>query len=370
MSNLRALILVGGYGTRLRPFTFTVPKPCVPFANKAIVLHQIEALVKVGVKEIVMAVNVAPKEMEDFLKKAEAKYGIKIHFSLETVPLGTAGPLALAKKWLGADDSPFFMFNSDVICEFPLAEMLKFHKSHGGEGTLMVTTVEDPSKYGVIIADEKSGQISQFIEKPKIPISNRINAGLYLLSPAILKRIEEKPTSIERDIFPVIAKEQKLYSMLLPGYWMDIGQPKDYLSGTVLHLKHLAAHEPKALADGKLDGKENKAIKGNVLIGQNVTIGKNCEIGPDVIIGDGCIIGDGVRLSRTTLLEGAVIKQSAWVHSSIIGWKSTVGDWARVEGSSIGEDVQVAREICLNEVIVLPHKGVSANIFQPGTIIM
>jgi len=316
-----------------------------------------------------MAVNVAPKEMADFLAKAEQKYGIKIHFSLETVPLGTAGPLALAKKWLGADKSPFFMFNSDVICTFPLADLLKFHQAHGGEGTIMVTEVQDPTKYGVIIADQKDGRVLQFVEKPQKPVSNRINAGLYLLNPAILSRISEKPTSIERDIFPKIAEENKLFSMLLPGYWMDIGQPKDYLAGTVLHLKYLRDTDPKALADG--ESKENKSsFKGNVLVGSNVKIGKGCEIGPDVVIGDDVVIEDGARINRTTLLEGAVVKRSAWINSSIIGWKSTVGDWARLEGCMIGEDVQVAREIFLNETIVLPHKGVSASVLTPEKIIM
>jgi len=306
--------------------------------------------------------------MADFLAKVEIKYGIKIHFSLETVPLGTAGPLALAKKWLGADKSPFFMFNSDVISTFPLADLLKFHLSHGGEGTLMVTEVQDPSKYGVILADEKTGRINQFIEKPQKFISNRINAGLYLLNPSILSRIQEKPTSIEKDIFPKIADEKLLYSMVLPGYWMDIGQPKDYLSGTVLHLKHLRDTDPKQLADS--DSKENKTFKGNVLVGANVKIGKNCEIGPDVVLGDDVVVDDGARINRTTVLEGAVVKKSAWVNNCIIGWKSTVGDWARLEGCMIGEDVQVAREIFLNETTVLPHKGIGVTTLQAGTIIM
>jgi len=337
----------------------------VPFANKAIVLHQIEALVKVGVREVVMAVNVAPKEMEDFLNKAEQKYNIKIHFSLETVPLGTAGPLALAKKWLGADNSPFFMFNSDVICEFPLAEMLAFHRKHGGEGTVMVTPVKDPTKYGVVVYDKDSGMITDFIEKPEVPPSNKINAGLYLLSPEILKRVQEKPTSIEREIFPQISKEKKLFCQELKGYWMDIGQPKDYLSGTVLHLHHMRQQDAKQLAEV-----DNHSIKGNVLLGQNVMIGKHCEIGPDVIIGDNVVIGDGVRIKRSTLLDKSAVRSGAWVNSSIIGWCSTVGEWARVDQCTIGEDVQVAREVFLNEVVVLPHKGVSTTILHPGTIIM
>ena len=195
--------VVGGYGTRLRPLTFSVPKPLVPFANLPIIQHQIEAAVKVGVKKIVLAVNVQPEAMIKFMKEAEkkvnadqthprhwetasmhhacthdgapahissscvcAQYGIEIVCSQEDTPMGTAGPLALARAHLTADNEPFFMFNSDVICDFPLDSMLAFHRKHGGEGTILVTEVADPSKYGVVLSDAE-GQIQQFIEKPQ-----------------------------------------------------------------------------------------------------------------------------------------------------------------------------------------------------------
>ena len=158
------------------------------------------------------------------------QYGIEIICSQEDVPMGTAGPLALARAHLTSDAEPFFMFNSDVICDFPLDSMLAFHKRHGGEGTILVTEVADPSKYGVVVADG-AGQIQQFVEKPQVFVGNKINAGIYLFTVDILQRIELKPTSIERDIFPKIAQDKKLYSLVLQGYWMDIGQPKDYLSG-------------------------------------------------------------------------------------------------------------------------------------------
>lgn len=137
--------------------------------------------------------------------------------------MGTAGPLALPDAYnaLTADDAPFFMFNSDVICDFPLESMLAFHRSHGGEGTILVTEVSDPSKYGVVVASP-DGQIQQFIEKPQVFVSNKINAGIYLFNTDILKRIPKNtPTSIERQIFPAIAAEKKLYQMVLQGYWSD-----------------------------------------------------------------------------------------------------------------------------------------------------
>lgn len=157
---------------------------------------------------------------------------MKITFSIETEPLGTAGPLRLAKEIILNENTEglVFVFNSDVICDYPLKEMIAFHKNHGKEGTIMVTTVEDPSKYGVVVAND-DGKISSFVEKPSYFISNKINAGLYLFNTSIIERIEQRPTSIEREIFPKMSDEGEIYQLCLPGYWMDIGQPKDYLSG-------------------------------------------------------------------------------------------------------------------------------------------
>jgi mannose-1-phosphate guanylyltransferase len=148
---MKALILVGGFGTRLRPLTLSVPKPLVDFGNKPMILHQIEALKEVGVTEVVLAINYQPEVMLNFLKDFESKLGIKITCSQETEPLGTAGPLALARDKL-ADGSgdPFFVLNSDVISEYPFAELIQFHKSHGGEATIMVTKVSrDTEESGI-----------------------------------------------------------------------------------------------------------------------------------------------------------------------------------------------------------------------------
>ncbi len=165
---MKALILVGGFGTRLRPLTLSVPKPLVDFANIPIVVHQIAALAKVGVKEVILAVNTAqPQIMQDYMKDVESTYGVKVSYSIEHTPMGTAGPLKLAEEALRKDNEEglFFVFNSDVTCDFPLHKMLEFHKAHGKEGTIMLTQVSDPSKYGVVLHDQ-DGLIADFIEKP------------------------------------------------------------------------------------------------------------------------------------------------------------------------------------------------------------
>jgi len=128
------------------------------------------------------------------------KFQVELLFSLETEPLGTAGPLALARDLLVTPtNEPFFVLNSDIICDFPFTEMIAFHKAHGGEGTIAVTKVEEPSKYGVVVYDEKQ-RIKSFIEKPQEFVSNKINAGMYILSPKVLDRIQLKPTSIEKEV--------------------------------------------------------------------------------------------------------------------------------------------------------------------------
>ena len=168
--------------------------------------------------------------MEVELKEATEKLGVTLIFSHETEPLGTAGPLALAKDILMTSDEPFFVLNSDVICDFPFQELEKYHRNHGKEGTIVVTKVEEPSKYGVVIYNN-DGCIDSFIEKPQEFVSNKINAGMYIFNTSVLSRIELKPTSIEKEVFPIMSADKQLYAFELNGFWMDIGQPKDFLTG-------------------------------------------------------------------------------------------------------------------------------------------
>lgn len=206
---------------------------------------------------------------------------------------------------------------------------------------------------------EKTGQVKEFVEKPKLYVDDKINAGIYLLNPSVLDRIKLRPTSIEKEVFPQIAKEKKLFAMVLPGFWMDIGQPKDYISGLSLFLDSLRKRDSFKLATGP-------NIIGNVLVDESARIGEGCLIGPDVAIGPGCVVESGVRLSCCTLMRGVHIKKHACISSSIIGWHSTVGQWARVENMTIlGEDVHVCDEIYSNGGVVLPHKQIKSSISKP-----
>ncbi|KAM9592476.1 mannose-1-phosphate guanylyltransferase catalytic subunit beta isoform 1-T1 [Trichechus inunguis] len=389
---MKALILVGGYGTRLRPLTLSIPKPLVDFCNKPILLHQVEALAAAGVDHVILAVSYMSELLEKEMKAQEQKVrrglsfpllpaqpptpgweepdsvaslfqlGIRISMSHEEEPLGTAGPLALARDLLSETEDPFFVLNSDVICDFPFQAMVQFHRHHGQEGSIVVTKVEEPSKYGVVVCEADTGRIHRFVEKPQVFVSNKINAGMYILSPAVLQRIQLQPTSIEKEVFPVMAKEGQLYAMELQGFWMDIGQPKDFLTGMCLFLQSLRQKQPERLCSGP-------GIVGNVLVDPSARIGQNCSIGPNVSLGPGVVVEDGVCIRRCTVLRDAHIHSHSWLESCIVGWRCRVGQWVRMENVTVlGEDVIVNDELYLNGASVLPHKSIGESVPEPRII--
>lgn len=362
-ANLKAIILVGGFGTRLRPLTLTVPKPLVDFCNKPMLVHQIEALKAAGVTEVILAINYRPEVMMGFIAEWEPKLGVKIVCSQEKEPMGTAGPLALARELLDdGSGQPFFVLNSDVVCDYPLKEMLEFHRARDAEATILVTKVDDPSKYGVIILDEY-GRVQQFVEKPKEFVGDKINAGIYCVSPKVLERIPLRPTSIEKEVFPHVAADGSLFAYTLGGYWMDVGQPKDYLKGLTLHLDSLDIKQPAALY-------QQPGTVGNVLVAPTAKIGADCKLGPDVSIGEGCVIGDGVRLSNCVIMRGVTVGHHTKVDKAIIGWDSRLGSWCRLENQCVlGEDVAVKDELYLNGATVLPHKEIKESVQSPSIIL-
>ncbi|NXX98101.1 GMPBA guanyltransferase, partial [Centropus bengalensis] len=297
-----------------------------------------------------------------------------------------AGPLALAGGVLAEGEEPFFVLNSDVICEFPFAALARFHRQHGGQGSLVVTRVEEPAKYGVVVSEPDTGRIRCFVEKPRVFVSNKIDAGRGGFSPGILQRIQVglsaaglgggpgpprsalrplpqlRPTSIEKEIFPAMAQEGQLYAMELQGFWMDIGRGGDFLTGMCMYLQALRSQHPEKLHSGP-------GVVGNVLVDPSAKIGANCVIGPNVTIGAGVVVEDGVRGGRCTVLEGARIRSHSWLESGGVGWSCSVGQWVRMErGGVLGEDVIVNDELYLNGANVLPHKSIAESVPEPRII--
>ncbi|EEQ82604.1 hypothetical protein NCER_100660 [Vairimorpha ceranae BRL01] len=317
-----ALILVGGYGTRLRPLTYTVPKPLVPFVNKPILEHQICALAKAGVNQIILALNYYSDLIIEEVKVYENKYNIKIIYSKEEIVLGTGGPLALSSKYLNGN---FYVLNSDVICDYPFVEMMNYHLNTKNEVTMLTTHVEDPSRYGIVVTHENSKKVKSFIEKPFNSEIKRINAGIYVFNESILKRIEIREVSLEREIFQEVVKDNLLGIYELNGFWNDIGQIKDYLNGQHSYLKKYNL--------------ENCDVTKNVVIGKNVTIGQN------------------VQIENSTVFDNVTIGSNVIIKDSIIGWNSIIQDNVQIiNGSVLGNSVNVSTDCILDSYLVNPNK--------------
>jgi len=260
----------------------------------------------------------------------------------------------------GDPKEPFFVLNSDITSEFPLQDLYNFHRGHGKEGTIMVTKVSEPSKYGVVVYDEGTGKINRFVEKPQVYVGNKINAGIYIFNKTIINRIHLQPTSIETQVFPQMAEAGELFSMELKGFWMDVGQPKDYLTGMCLYLTWLNNTDKGQLTQGP-------GIIEPVLIHPTAKVGPGCVLGPHVSIGPNVVIEAGVRMKRTTVLSDTTIRCNAWIDSCIIGWQSSVGKWVRMEGVSVlGSDVKIADELFINGGIILDHKHIKESIPEPA----
>ncbi|RNF00802.1 GDP-mannose pyrophosphorylase [Trypanosoma rangeli] len=369
---MRAVILVGGYGTRLRPLTLTMPKPLVPFCNKPIIVHQVEALRDAGVTEVILAVAYRSDAMKKTMEYWAKELGVSFAFSLEEEPLGTAGPLALARDILLQDDQPFFVLNADITCRFPLRELLSFHQKSGKEGTIAVTKVTEWQKYGVVVFDEATGLIDQFVEKPRNFVGDRINAGIYVFNKSVLSRIKVERTSIETQVFPQMASSKQLCAFVLEGFWMDIGVPKDYIEGVSKYLRSLNGTPKEAKELYKIDRahrNDDFTVIGCVIIDSTAKVGQGCVIGPFATIGPGCVIGPASRIKNSAVLEGSTIGKGTLIDSSIIGWKSRVGSWCRIVNNAVlGEDVEVRDELFLNGTKVLPNKSISQNYHEPEVV--
>ncbi len=221
----KAFILVGGEGTRLRPFTYEIPKPLIPIKGKTLLEHVLDLLRKYQVNEAILSVGYKRGQIKDYFGNG-ARFGMKITYVEEESPLGTAGPMRMAESEL---TDTFIMMNGDILTNLDLFAMIDQHEETGAVGTIALTTVEDPSRYGV--ARLKGNQILEFIEKPKkeeAP-SKLINAGVYVLEPEVFNYIpKEGKSMLERDVFPKLANEGKLYGFPFAGQWFDTGTLEAY----------------------------------------------------------------------------------------------------------------------------------------------
>ncbi|ORM40973.1 Mannose-1-phosphate guanyltransferase beta [Babesia sp. Xinjiang] len=417
---MKCVILAGGHGTRLRPLTLTVPKPMIPFCNRPIIEYQISASKKAGVDHIILAISEEQRGMVPLIAELSEKCKIRIDCSIETESLGTAGPLRHAKSFICDPDDAcelLLVLNSDIICNYPFAEMISAHRKNKADATILVTKTTHPSDFGVIVHDE-TYRIQEFVEKPTEFISNQINAGVYVINKKMIDHIPEGNVSIERYLFPTMVTMGRTYCHPLTGLWADIGKPSDYIRGQQLYLSGPSNEEQGVMLRYKADGGEDHVegsqvlvetkggllvellhetdnfvppplggttadlsalshigedvvIRPPVLIHPSARIGRGCVLGPNVCIGPNTVIGEGCRIVRTTIFAGACLEAHVYIEGSIIGWDSHIKSWVRVEGLTVlGKDVVVGEGLFLRGSIVLPHKAITKSLYDSGTIII
>ena len=337
----KAVILSGGWGTRLRPLTCTIPKTLIPVVNKPVIERQILLLKAAGVKEIVLAVSV----MDDVIKRhfgEGEKLGIRIYYTIEKYPRGTAGAIKLAEDYLKDDN--FFMLNGDVILNYDLNKMLQFHEKNGGICTIASKTVDDPSRYGVLIVENNTDELIKFLEKEEYSPPNGkdvpmpINAGVYILEPEIFSFIEpKKKISMERHVFPKIVAEKKLYSYPISGIWKDIGKPYDLLQSNILLMNDLIANlggNVKNLVDYSANIHPTTEIHPPCTIGENVVIHGDCKIGPNVVIGDNVLIENKVELSNCLIYNEVYISNNVKIENAIIADNCNIRENGIMKGNN------------------------------------
>ncbi len=336
---MKALILAGGKGTRLRPLTVYTPKPIVPVVNRPFLLYQIETLRRAGIKDITLSLNYQPDKIERLLGNG-AEYGVNLNYVTEPQPMGTGGAYKYAAQDL---NSTTVVLNGDILTDLIIAKVIKEHKENNAEATICLIPVENPSAYGLVETD-KDKNILQFREKPKPEeleslTTNTVNAGVYILEPTILDLIPEgKNYSFEYDVFPEILAQKKVFRAYIMKnvYWCDIGTPEkylkahhDFLSGNIRHFEL------------DKDGEFESAT--STYIDEKSIIGKDCIIKPNVKIINS-VLGKGVHVEEKALIENSVIwshsriANSAEVHDSILARSCYVGKNVIVsKGSVLGD---------------------------------
>ena len=335
----KGIILSGGWGTRLRPLTCTIPKSLIPVVNKPVIERQILLLKSAGVKEIVLAVSVMSEVVKQFFGDGK-RLNVKIHYTDEKYPMGTAGAIRLAQDYLKDDN--FFMLNGDVIMDFNFSDMLKHHRKCGGIGTIAGKVVEDPSRYGVLIVDNQTHQMHKFLEKEEYHppegkvVSMPINAGVYVLEPDIFSYIKpKKKVSIERDVFPNVANDGKLFYYSIPGIWKDIGKPLDLLEANILLMTYIIDSlegDVKNLIDDSVNIDPTTNIHSPCTIGKNVVIRKDCIIGPNVIIGDDVYIDKNTEIKNSLIYNESYISKNTSIKNAIISDNCLIEKNVRLTG--------------------------------------
>lgn len=318
---MKAVVLVGGFGTRLRPLTLSTPKQMLPVANRLMIERVVEHLGRHGVDTAVLALGYRPDAFADAYPSGRCA-GVELHYAVEPQPMDTAGAIRFAALDGGVHER-FLVVNGDVLTDLDITALLAFHDGHGAEGTIALHRVEDPSAYGVVPTDD-DGRVQAFIEKPprdEAP-TDLINAGTYVLEPSVLDRITpEVPLNVERVTFPAMVADGSLYALDGNTYWIDAGTPATYLAANL----DLLSGRRGAPEDG---------------VHPTATVAGVVERS---VIGPAATVERGATVTGSVLLAGAVVRSGASVRDAVIGPRAVIEAGAEVaEGSVIGDDVVLA----------------------------
>ncbi|HVM53472.1 MAG TPA: NDP-sugar synthase [Acidimicrobiales bacterium] len=333
---MRAVVLVGGFGTRLRPLTHTMPKQMLPVAGRPMIERSLAHLARHGVDDVVLSLGYRSDSFTSAYPDGHCA-GVQLHYAVEPEPLDTAGAIRFAARDAGIDDT-FLVVNSDVLTDFDLTALLAFHRTRGAEATIALTPVEDPSHFGVVSTDD-DGKVLAFVEKPApgTAPTNLINAGFYVLEPSVVDRIADgRPSSIERETFPALVDAGTLYARADDAYWIDVGTPERYLRASL----------------DILDGQRDEAIEADALLPPDLLIDPTAVV-EHSILGPGCRILEGARVTDSVLLGGVAVGVGATVDGSIAGPAAVIGDGAVVEGLTVlGDGAHVDAGARLSGVLV------------------
>ena len=291
------ILLVGGFGTRLKPLTDESPKPMLPVAGLPVTEHQILAAKKAGIHTLVLATSYLAEIFTPYFGDG-SQWGMKILYAVEKEPLGTGGAIRNAAELLGRDE-PVVIFNGDVLSRHSIANQIAFHESHQADVTLHLIEVEDARAFGCVPTDSE-GRVTAFLEKMDNPVTNSINAGCYVFSPAVIDQIPlGTVVSVERETFPaLVSSGRPVFGYKEQAYWLDVGTPAALFKGS------------RDLIDGDFHAMADTQIAPDAQITGGTSIGARCSIGSGVRI-DGCIVGDDV-----TIEDGVILTRSFIAHGT------------------------------------------------------
>lgn len=356
---MKAVIMAGGFGTRLRPLTEGIPKPCVSVVGVPCIVRILRNLSTLGIREFHISLFYLPQQIRTALSIPEFK-DLSIYFHEEAVPLGTAGSV---KNCLKNCDDDFIVVSGDGVFDFDLSSVVDFHRMHGGPLTLVSTRVSDPGEYGVLLAND-TGRIFRFLEKPdwSHAYSDDVNTGIYICSRTLLDYIPDGKSDFSKDVFPAMMKMGiPIYHHAAKGYWCDIGTVNSYLDCN----RKLLSSEG-SLFQSPID--EQTVVEEPCYIGNNVKLDR-CHIGPYTVIGDGCVLSD-TRLEGCVLESGVRCEPGSVARNAVLCKNSFLRSNARVgDGCVIGVDCEIGSGATIPAgVKIYPSNRIPENTFVSGNV--